>query len=454
MSGMKSIDLEALAQELSKGEIPSHIEWLKILKNAEKIRKKRMEEEEAERRRIQLEEEKKKHEALMSEITSMDLPLEWANSYAGTEAAAGIVSQSAADALILSIHNLGRVDIEYISMICGQSCKEVITALKGSLFQNPDTWQECFYKGWETADTYLSGNLMRKYRTAEKANEKYTGYFSDNLTAIKAVLPPACSYKDIYISPGSPWVPPEIIDEFIEYLFGQCKIRNNSFLEVKYEEITGTWHIPNKDRYGNAVIVTRTYGTSKMSALHILEKTLNMQTIKIYRNISSVADNSGKKKILNQHETINACEKQQAIITAFRDWVWRDQARKKRLEQIFYETYGSCLKRNFNGGFLELPGKSDKVELRPYQKDAVAKILFTPNVLLGHEVGAGKTYVMIAAGMELRRMGISKKNMYVVPNNILQQWRNMFLELYPGAGILAISPKDFTPTGGKGFWKR
>ena len=451
---MNITDTEALAEELSKGEIPSRFEWLQILEEAEKLKGKRLKEEAAERRRIKLEEEKKKHERLMSEITSMDLPLEWSNTYAGTEAAAGIAVQSAADGLIVSIHNLGRVDIEYISMICGQSCKEVISALKGSLFQNPDTWQECFYKGWETADNYLSGNLMRKYRAADKANTKYSGYFSDNLSAIKAVLPPACSYKDIYITLGSPWVPVKIIDEFIKYLFGDSyarrkkgryKKRGHDSLKVEYETITGTWHIPDKDRYGNAIKVTRVYGTLRMNALHILEKTLNMQTIKIYDEIPSPACKSGKKRILNQDETINACEKQQKIAGAFCVWVWQDEARKEQLEEIFYETYGACLKRNFEGGFLTFPGKSDKVEMRPYQKDAVAKILFTPNVLLAHEVGAGKTYVMAAAGMELRRMGISKKNMYVVPNNILRQWRTMFLELYPDAKLLVIAPKDFTP---------
>ena len=169
---MKIADMEALAEELSKGKIPSHIEWLQILKKAEKLREKREEEAAAERERMRIEGEKKKHEDLMSEITRMDLPLEWSNAYAGAETTAGLVAQSAADGLILSIHNLGQVDIEYISMVCGQSCKDVITALKGSIIQNPDTWEECFYKGWETADNYLSGNLMRKYRSAEKANEK------------------------------------------------------------------------------------------------------------------------------------------------------------------------------------------------------------------------------------------------------------------------------------------
>ena len=428
---MKTIDMEALAEELSKGTIPSHQKWIKILERAEEIKEKRIREELAELERIRLEEEKKKHEKIMSELTNMDLPLEWNNPYTGTEAAAGVFAQNAADGLILSIHNLGKVDIEYISMICGQSCKHVINALKGSIFQNPETWQECFYKGWESSDNYLSGNLIRKYRIAEKANEKYPGIFYLNLASIRAILPPACSYKDIYITLGSPWVPPKIIDEFIEYLFGKSY---NQSARVKYEKITGTWHIPDKDRYGNAVIVTRTYGTSKMSALYILEKTLNMQAIKIY-----------KKKVINQHETINVYEKQQAIISAFRNWVWQKGSRKSQLEQIFYETYGSCIRRIFNGSFLTFPRKSDKVELRPYQKDAVAKILFTPNVLLAHEVGAGKTYAMIAAAMELRRMSISKKNMYVVPNNILRQWRNMFLELYPGAQILMITPKDFTP---------
>jgi len=451
---MNITDTGALAEELSRGKIPSLREWMQILKLAERLKEKRLKEEAAERDRIRCEEEKKKHEKLISEITSMDLPVSWDNPYAGTEAAAGISVQSAPDGLIMSIHNLGRVDIEYIALICGQSYKEVITTLKGSIFQNPDTWQECFYKGWETADSYLSGNLMHKYHEAEKANKKYADYFFDNLAAIKAVLPPACSHEDIYITLGSPWVPPGIIDLFMEHLFGECYIEVRGVkkkqseyysTKVKYEEITGTWYIPEKNRYGGSVKVKRTYGTSKISALYILEKSLNMQIIKIYDEIPSKSSKAGKKKVLNQDETINACEKQQKIIMAFRDWVWRDEARKKQLEQIFYETYGTCLKRNFNGSFLAFPGKSDKVEIRPYQKDAVAKILFTPNVLLAHEVGAGKTYVMIAAGMELRRMGISKKNMYVVPNNILRQWQTMFLELYPNAGILVIAPKDFTP---------
>ena len=215
-----SILFDKFAEELSKGEIPSPGEWFMILEEAKKLKKKRLDEEAAERDRIRREEEKKKHEKLMSEITSMDLPASWSNPYAGAEAAAGVIAQSAADGLIISIHNLGRVDIEYISMICGQSCKEVITALKGSIIQNSDTWQECFYKGWETADSYLSGNLMRKYRDAGKANKKYAGYFSDNLAAIKAVMPPACSHEDIYITLGSPWVPSKIIDEFIKHLFG------------------------------------------------------------------------------------------------------------------------------------------------------------------------------------------------------------------------------------------
>ena len=187
--------------------------------------------------------------------------------------------------MILSLNTLGRVDIEYISSVTGADYKTVISTLKGSIYQNPQTWNECFYKGWETADEYLSGNLMRKWKAAEQANKEYSGYFSDNLRAIERVLPPAVPAKDIYITLGSPWVPASVIDDFMIHLFGDplrhgwCCSDKDGLMEswkTIHDDFTGTWEIPCKSRYNKSVGVRKTYGTERLEALYILEKTLNI----------------------------------------------------------------------------------------------------------------------------------------------------------------------------------
>ena len=410
-----------------------------------KIQEKKAEEEET-RRRLQeeerkrkAEEDKRKHDEYVVEITSMDLPLDWNNFYSADERAAGVHVDNIPDGLILSLANLGSVDIEYIAQISGYSYKEIIETLKGSIYQNPERWDECFYKGWETADEYLSGNLMRKYKAAKESNEIYNGYFKDNIEAIEAVLPEPIPAGEIYVTLGSPWVPADIIKDFIEFLL-------KDRFHVTYEQITGTWEIPSKtSAYSNAVKSRSTYGTKRMPALNIIEKTLNMKTLQVFDKAPSITAASGEKRIINKEETVMVQEKQKKIIKKFREWIWEDEQRKKRLETI-YENNFSCVRRRiFDGSFLTMPNLSSSVILYPYQKNAVARILFTPNTLLAHDVGAGKTYIMIAAGMELRRMAISRKNVYVVPNNIVGQWKSIFLQMYPQAKILIVEPKSFTP---------
>ena len=425
----------------------------RALEKREEAERVRREKEEAERKAREEQEAKEKH---VQDVTSMNLPLDWENLFNSDPRTEGVHTESIPDALILSLTTLGRVDIEYITSITGDDYKTVINTLKGSIYQNPDTWNECFYKGWETADEYLSGNLMRKWNAAQEANKEYNGYFSDNIKAIEKVLPPTVATKDIYITLGSPWVPTDVIDDFIEYLFGevpygyyfyseQDKDRFVESCKVKHDEITGTWDIPNKSRYDHSVLVSQTYGTTKMEALHILEKTLNMKAVSVTKEVNCTTNKSGKKRVIDEAETLEALEKQKKLIKEFQKWVWTDQNRKERLEKIF-ENQFSCVKtRMFDGSFLTFPGMSDQVHLYPYQKDAVARILFTPNTLLAHDVGAGKTYVMIAAGQELRRMGLSKKNLYVVPNSIVGQWRNIFEMMYPGSPLLVVEPKTFTP---------
>ncbi len=403
-----------------------------------------------------IEEEKKRNEAHVQEVTCMDLPLDWDNIFNSDVRTQGVHTESIPDGLILSLTTLGCVDIEYISSITGEDYKTVISTLKGSIYQNPDTWNECFYKGWETAEEYLSGNLLRKWRRAKQANTEYNGWFSDNIAAIEKILPPSIATKDIYITLGSPWIPSDIIDDFMVYLFGdplkhlrysslEEKERMAEDLKTVHDPITGTWEIPCKSRYNHKVAVRRTYGTERLEALHILEKTLNMKTVSVTDEISCPGNTSGKKRVINKPETLDAMEKQQKLIKKFQKWVWEDEARKERLENI-YENNFSCVRRRvFDGSFLDFPGMSSAISLYPYQKNAVARIIFTPNTLLAHDVGAGKTYVMVAAGQELRRMGLSKKNLYVVPNNIVGQWKSIFEMMYPNAKLLCVDPKSFTP---------
>ncbi len=384
----------------------------------------------------------------IEEITSMDLPTDFENLYAMDERATGIHTESINDGLVLSLSNLARVDIEYIAQITGKTLKEVIYALKGSIYQDPETWDECFYKGWQTADEYLSGNLIKKLRIARQANEKYHGYFNDNVNAITEIIPEALSEEEIYVTLGSPWVPTDIIDDFITHLLGEV-IQNLSQTAsaTKHDEETGIWEIPFKSRYRTTRFAGRsvtTYGTRRLEALNIIEKTLNQKTIAIYDDDYAPFTHKKIRK-LNQAETLLAIEKQKLIIKSFQDWVWLDPKRKQRLHETYENRYSSNKVRRFDGSFLSCPGLNPDIKLYPYQKNAIARILFTPNTLLAHDVGSGKTYIMIAAGMELKRIGISKKNMYVVPNNLVGQWRDIFLNMYKDARLLVIEPKDFIP---------
>lgn len=377
-------------------------------------------------------------------ITSMDLPLDWENVFNSSEITQGVHTDSIPDALIMSLSNLARVDIEYISSITGADYKTVICTLKGSIYQNPETWNECFYKGWETSEEYLSGNLMRKWHAAQAANKEYDGYFQDNINALEKIFPDSLSTKDIYITIGSPWVPVDIIDDFITHIL---KLKKNPFHGTKHDEITGTWEIPHKGErcYRRCVAAMHTYGTPRMEALYILEKTLNMKTIAVTDEVECQTNASGRKRAFNQSETMLAIEKQQKMIKKFQSWVWNDDERKERLEKIFENNFSCIRRRIFDGSFLDFPSMSPDIKLYDYQKNAVARILFSPNTLLAHDVGSGKTYIMIAAGMELKRMKLSEKNLYVVPNNIVYQWMNIFKTMYPLANILCVEPKNFTP---------
>ncbi|MBE6727286.1 MAG: hypothetical protein E7562_01415 [Ruminococcaceae bacterium] len=436
--------LQKNGEKISASDIGEVIKKLvSVKKNVEKneqIERNRKAQEEERRRKKEAREREELH---IKEVTSMDLPLDWENTFNCDMRTQGVHADSISDGLILSLSNLARVDIEYISAITGEDYKTVICALKGSIYQNPDTWEECFYKGWETAEEYLSGNLMRKWKSAQSANLKYKGYFDDNINALSKILPNTVATKDIYVTIGSPWVPVDIIDDFITHILN---LKREPYSGTKHDELTGTWEIPNKSGYWyrNSVAASHTYGTVRMTALYILERTLNMKTVAITDEVSCAANASGKKRVINKAETLLALEKQEKMIEEFRKWVWKDEERKERLEMIFENNFSCVRSRMFDGSFLKFPTMSQNVQLYPYQKNAVARILFTPNTLLAHDVGSGKTYIMICAGMEMRRMGLSKKNLYVVPNNIVGQWKSIFMSLYPNSKLLCVEPKTFT----------
>ncbi len=413
--------------------------WLALQKMMSEGRKKEREEQERQERARQ-EAERKRKESIMN----MEVPLDLVNLFATDTRAEGVHADSPADGLILSLTNLGRVDIEYIAQITGEDYRTVITELRGSIYQNPDTWGECFYKGWETADEYLSGNLVRKLRRAKAENEKFVGYFSMNIEALERAMPEKLSKGDIYVTLGSPWVPEDVIEDFMTYIFGKRRYYGRDW-EVKRDEYTGTWEIADKRMYSYSVKISETYGTRNMNGLELLEKTLNMKSATVYKEVASDKNKSGIARVLDKDETVAAMDKQKLMISIFTNWVWKDKARAERLEDIYESRYSCVRKRTFDGSFLKFPGMSDKISLYKYQRDAVARIILTPNTLLAHEVGAGKTFIMAAAGMEMKRMGLSSKNMYVVPNNILGQWDEMFHLIYPGADVMVCGTKDFTP---------
>ncbi len=338
--------------------------------------------------------------------------------------------------------------MERIARQAGLSVEEALKALGGAVYLDPRSVASA--PRYLTSDEYLSGNIFEKLGEAKEAAEREPLLFTRNVKALEAILPPEIPGSEVYIALGAPWLPEETVDDFIYYLFGDfydyfgSKFRPGK-LATRSE--SGVWKISQKTLFNSGdkeVINFQKYGTSRVSAIRIIEATLNCSTIRVY---DTVEGKDGKRKrAFNEKATHLAWEKQELIEKAFRDWVHGDKARLKRLMGIYYEKYGAIRKRTYHGDFLSLPGLSGGIALRDYQKDAVARILLSPSTLLAHDVGAGKTYVMAAAAMELRRMGLAKKVMIVVPGSILTQWRAIFLSMYPRASLYCIGRKEFEPS--------
>ena len=379
----------------------------------------------------------------------MDSEMDFSTIFHSNPEAKEIEGLSSSDGLILSLTNLGYVDIEYISKITNKTYEDVITDLKGSIFQNPLSWDETYYKGWETKEEYLSGNLRFKYKLAEEANKKYDGIFTPNLDAINKITEGSShiTIDEIYFTLGSPWIPEEIIKNFISSLIGW----GNEYIDVKHDPVSGTWDVSSTNDFMKYSYAYEKYSTERMPAFRIIEKTLNQNPIVIYdhkkkSNFNPFYDEEKSTAIKNEEETFLALEKQRKIIKEFKEWVYSNQEVKATLENIYNEQFCQNYKRYFPGEILTFPGMSKNVVLFGYQKDAVARIIFSKNTLLAHDVGSGKTYEMVGAAQELKRMNISKKNLFVVPNSIINQWKKIYLEMYPSANLLIVDKRNFSPS--------
>ena len=350
---------------------------------------------------------------------------------------------TANEALAVSMEEYGKVDITFMSNLCGKSAEKITEELTGVIFKNPDTQE------WETADEYLSGNVREKLRIAEKAAESEDIY-KNNAEALENVQPKKLDASEIEIRLGTMWIPLEVYDQFMRETFQPSQYIKN-IIKLRYSEYTGEWNIEGKNVDGS-ILSTNTYGTKRATAYRLLESSLNLKNIQIF---DTYTDEEGKEhRELNKKETILASQKQDMIKEKFKDWVFKDRERRGMLVSLYNEKFNSIRPRQFDGSHLEFPGMNPEITLKPHQKNAVAHQLYGNNTLLAHCVGAGKTFEMAAAAMEAKRIGLAHKSLFVVPNHLTEQWGAEFLTLYPAANILVATKKDFQPANRKRFCAR
>ena len=352
---------------------------------------------------------------------------------------------TASEALALSLAERAKIDLSFMTELTGKPEAEIIEELTGVIFQNPLT------EKWETSDEYLSGNVRVKLEVAKQFAENHDCY-QVNVQALEKVQPKELEASEIEIRLGATWVDAEYITEFMGELFQTPDYYLGSRIEVKYAPVNGQWNISGKslDTYGNTR-VTATYGTARANAYRLLEDALNLRDTKIY---DTIQDADGEHRVLNKKETMLAQQKQDMIKEAFKEWIFRDIDRREALCKKYNEIFNSVRPREYDGSHIQFVGMTPEITLMPHQKNAVAHVLYGGNTLLAHCVGAGKTFQMIAAGMESKRLGLSQKNLYVVPNHLTEQWGSDFLRLYPGANVLVATKKDFEPANRKKFCSR
>ena len=353
---------------------------------------------------------------------------------------------TASEALALSISEKACVDMEYMSQLTGKDEDTLASELRGVIFRNPEN------KQWETADEYLSGNVREKLRIAQSAQNLFEGDYADNVEALKAAQPKDLDASEIEIRLGATWIDPEYIREFMWETF-ETPFYQRRMIDVNYSTYTAEWNIKNKSAVSyNNIAAYMTYGTERANAYKILDDTLNLRDVRIY---DTKYDADGKeRRVLNSKETTLAQQKQQAIKDAFRDWIWKDPDRRHALVTRYNELFNSTRPREYDGSHITFSGMNPEIRLREHQLNAVAHVLYGGNTLLAHEVGAGKTFEMVAAAMESKRLGLCHKSLFVVPNHLTEQWSSEFLRLYPSANILVATKKDFEPKNRKKFCAR
>ena len=352
---------------------------------------------------------------------------------------------TASEALALSISEKACVDMHYMAQLSGKSQDELIDELNGVIFLDPTRGN------WQTADEYLSGNVRQKLRQAEAAAVDAPGY-APNVEALQQAQPKDLDASEIEVRLGATWISQDYIQEFMEQTFKPPYNRRNP-IQVSYSPSTAEWNISGKSTPSKQdVNAYMTYGTERANAYRILEDTLNLRDVRIY---DTVYDADGtERRVLNSKETTLAQQKQQAIKDAFQEWIWRDPNRRQTLVQQYNERFNSVRPREYDGSHIRFSGMSPEITLREHQKNAIAHILYGGNTLLAHEVGAGKTFEMVAAVMESKRLGLCQKAMFVVPNHLTEQWASEFLRLYPSANILVTTKKDFETRNRKKFCAR
>ena len=358
------------------------------------------------------------------------------------------------EALAVSIGEHGKVDLPYMAELLGTpgEYERITTELSGVIFKDPAADPTDPEAGWQTADEYLSGNVRDKLRMAQLAAENHPE-FKVNVDALTKAQPKDLEASEIDVRLGATWLAPSIVQQFMMETFQPpYRIRYNNAITVRYSPYTSEWRISNKSATGfGDIMATETYGTRRANAYKILEDTLNLRDSRVY---DTIEEDGKEKRVLNQNETTLAQQKQQAIKDAFAGWVWKDPQRRALLVKKYNELFNSTRPREYDGSHIHFVGMNPEINLREHQRNAVAHVLYGYNTLLAHEVGAGKSFEMAASAMELKRLGLCQKSLFVVPNHLTEQWASEFLRLYPNAKLLVTSKKDFEPGNRKKFCAR
>ena len=360
--------------------------------------------------------------------------------------------ESASEALAVSIAEKACVDIDFMGKLTGKTEQKLFEELKGVIFLNPEhTSEHSRTARYLTADEYLSGNIRKKLELAKRTAELYPEDYNINVEMLEKVLPKDLTASEISVRLGATWLPKEVVERFMFELLQTPRYAQWN-IKVNYSPLTAEWNISNKSHDRMNVIANSTYGTDRINAYKIIEETLNLKDVRIFDYVED--EHGNKKPVLNKKETAIAQGKQEMIKQAFQDWIWKDPQRREKLVRIYNDKFNCMRPREYDGSHIKFSGMNPEITLRPHQINAVARIMYGGNTLLAHVVGAGKTFEIVAAAQESKRLGLCNKSLIVVPNHLTEQWATEYLQLYPSANILVATKKDFETKNRKKFCAR